>query len=777
MSTLQNKVKKVINSSTDSPEMVEAIQTVSDLMVHRMHTGHTDGPNQENDERLFASLVGYGQDGLKTSAGAPSRGVGGSGIESKKRALRSDLEFRGLHLAEKVLQETKPLYDTVTSLENSVSGISSACETMKSRLESTQTQTDELLKQAERCQQEKEQVDRKLDQVNRFLRNHTLTREEVDMLYNADLNESSQRDEFLDILDRISSIRKQCNSIISQKHHMAGLQILETMAQYQEVGMDRLYQWLHHQSSLLGNPESTKERLEADDVMDSIYQALTVLSTRRAYFNASLDAIVDARRSYVLRSFIKVAKSLTQRLQENSESLHMDSSPSATSESVRVVSDILAWIHQTTASERDIIEPLIELASQASSGTGEEAEEENNSNCGPDNEKIGTKTSSKSSSDYLNDIVSAICKPLKVRIMNILETTYEIVDIARLVDVTMFFYAIFHNLLHPSGSSHDDDNTYDTDTKPDVQNVPVDLCQTMEDLISTAWDRLWGAVAEYRGNIEIQTMVCPSDLSSPVIATETIRKLEEVLSVFEKCLSGSMEVPHSDQIISSMLHDDGSSAQAPPDDRESSEKLSNAVLSDSVSKIVSSLVEPILDGCNKATEGLNFTDKSVFLLNTYQELQSNLSMFESSAPWVQYFASQISDWEEKLSHELYRRLLTSTSCDILPKLRAIQSFCQDKSEGQRLCDIKGLETQALQAALHSFYQILYDMSFNSLGRLKSPRMRERVKRGTAELLIKSHEDISSAVYNKNSGYPDPEKIVRHSTQDLRTILNVDSNSD
>eukprot|EP01138_Halocafeteria_seosinensis_P003114 gb/GECG01003183.1/.p1 GENE.gb/GECG01003183.1/~~gb/GECG01003183.1/.p1 ORF type:complete len:771 (+),score=119.57 gb/GECG01003183.1/:1-2313(+) len=769
MSALHNKVKKVVNLSTDTPEMKEAIQTVSDLIVHPVHENDHDTEQKSqsvDNERLFASLAGSG-DIFGTSSGGSgnsSHNSGGAGgIEAKKRALRSDLEFRGLHLAEKLLEETRPLYDAASELEESVGKIATECQGMKSRLESTQTQTDELLKQAEECQKEKEDVDRRTERINKFLREHTLSREETDTLYNAELSGTEQRDAFLQVLNRISSIRQQCSSVIAKKHHMAGLQILDSMAQYQEVGMDRLYQWLHHQASFLESPESTKEQLEADEVMDSINQALLVLRSRKAYFHASLEAIIEARRSYVLRSFIRMAKSLTQSLTSSENTSHLDSSPNAASESVRVASDLLAWIHQTVASERDILEPLVELSSEEIEAEAEGSEE----NELPSESNHPRKTTH----ECLNNIMSVVCKPLQIRLSNILETTQGFVELVRLVDVAMFFYAVLHQILHPEeeGTTNADQDETDgsADKSSGLSPQTNNLCESIEEFIRNAWGRVWHAVSEYRGSIEMQTMVCPSDLSSPVIATETIRKLEDVLDVFGKNLSGSMEMPARRAIICAMLGMSGDNDQTVSPTTDVTEALN-----ESVSRIVSSLVEPIIEGCKKATEGLNSVDASIFLLNTYQSLQSNLSIFESAAPWVQYLGSCISLEEEKLSDALYHRILGAT--DFLPKLRAVQSFSQDVS-AERLSEVEGMGDTTLETTMNTFYSILYDVSFNALTRLKSPRMRERVKRSTGELLVKSHEEVAAAIQDSRSGYQDTSKIIRHSSDDIRTILNVDRN--
>ena len=46
--------------------------------------------------------------------------------------------------------------------------------------------------------------------------------------------------EFFEALDRVGSIHSSCRSLLSSHHHIAGLELMDAMSNYQEAAYERL---------------------------------------------------------------------------------------------------------------------------------------------------------------------------------------------------------------------------------------------------------------------------------------------------------------------------------------------------------------------------------------------------------------------------------------------------------------------------------------------------------------------------------------------------------
>jgi len=56
--------------------------------------------------------------------------------------------------------------------------------------------------------------------------------------------------------------------------------------------------------------------------------------------------------------------------------------------------------------------------------------------------------------------------------------------------------------------------------------------------------------------------------------------------------------------------------------------------------------------------------------------------------------------------------------------------------------------------------------------LQVPRLRSDACYGLARALAESYELIYSAVMDPNNSYPDPRSLVKHSPEQIRTILEI-----
>ena len=123
---------------------------------------------------------------------------------------------------------------------------------------------------------------------------------------------------------------------------------MDAMALHQEAAYERLYRW-----TLSNLRTITSDSVETNS---QIFKAMQCLQERELLFKYAIDEFIIVRRATVVRNFIEC---LTRGKTTGSIPIESHSS-----DSIRYIGDIFAWIHQALASEKEILESLIKLCNQ-----------------------------------------------------------------------------------------------------------------------------------------------------------------------------------------------------------------------------------------------------------------------------------------------------------------------------------------------------------------------------------------------------------------------------
>ncbi|KAG1712187.1 Conserved oligomeric Golgi complex subunit 6 [Nymphon striatum] len=221
----------------------------------------------------------------------------------------------------------------------------------------TKAQTHELISQTTALQNEGQRLEMKQEVASSFLRTFQLTYDEIRILRGSKDGEIDKS--FFSVLERVKTIHNDCKVLLRTKQQTAGLEIMEMMAMHQEAAYERLYRW--SQGKLFDSPpplsvisicECRMQNLESTEVSQILCLAMKSLKDRPVLFKYTLDEFGTARRAAVVRAFIDALTRGGPGGIPRPIELHSH-------DPIRYVGDMLAWLHQSSASEKECIEGFL----------------------------------------------------------------------------------------------------------------------------------------------------------------------------------------------------------------------------------------------------------------------------------------------------------------------------------------------------------------------------------------------------------------------------------
>uniref|UniRef100_A0A915AZF6 Conserved oligomeric Golgi complex subunit 6 n=4 Tax=Parascaris univalens TaxID=6257 RepID=A0A915AZF6_PARUN len=323
--------------------------------------------------------------------------VGEIDIHTERR-LMEQLEEREIEANREYLEAFGKVNDRVQNFVSLVRSLKAVCDDMAAKIQSNKAKTQDLLTRTAALQEEKKALERKQVLIGEFLRKYSLTAEEETALQGSSVDGTVDSKFFL-ALQRVRQIHEDSKQLLrTNGEHLAALEIMEEMAKKLELAYEVLYRSIQRECRLLN-----VDFLELKGVL---VQSIAAMQDREVLFKYAIEEYTTARRNYIVRAYIDA---LTRGGGGGSpkpiELLSHDP--------LRYIGDMLAWIHQGMASERELLQTLLKL-------------------CRPEvlNEHCMA---------VLSHISEALCRPFKVRVEQALSTESNSVVLYRLSCLFVFY--------------------------------------------------------------------------------------------------------------------------------------------------------------------------------------------------------------------------------------------------------------------------------------------------------------------------------------------------
>uniref|UniRef100_A0A8C3A647 Conserved oligomeric Golgi complex subunit 6 n=1 Tax=Cyclopterus lumpus TaxID=8103 RepID=A0A8C3A647_CYCLU len=421
--------------------------------------------------------------------------------------------------------------------------------------EAAKEQTQDLIVKTNKLQGEKLELRAQVAQA--FLAKFQLSNEETATLRGA--RDAPITEDFFKALSRVKHIHEDVKILLRTNQQTAGLEIMEQMAVLQETSYEQLYRWAQSECRLTQ---------ETCDVCPVLTRAMEALQDRPVLYKYTLDEFGTARRCAVVRGFIDA---LTRGgLGGTPRPIEMHSH-----DPMRYVGDMLAWLHQATASEKEHLEALLKQVTLQ--GVEENMQE------------------------VVGHITEGVCRPLKVRIEQVIVAEPGAVLLYKLSNLLKFYHHTVSSIIGTSVAS---------------------LLISIEEMHILSKKMFFNSLSLHASRLMDKVELPPADLGPTSSLTQTLVLLREVLA----------------------SHD---SSVVPLDARQAD-----------FAQVLSCILDPLLQLCTVSASNLGTADMATYMVNSLYVMKTTLALFEFTDKRLEMLEFQIEAHLDTLINEQASYVLT-----------------------------------------------------------------------------------------------------------------------
>ncbi|XP_043927591.1 conserved oligomeric Golgi complex subunit 6 isoform X1 [Protopterus annectens] len=585
-----------------------------------------------------------------------------------RRNLRGDIERRSLSINEEFVNIFKDVKEELEKIHEDVQEMSTCCQDMTNRLKAAKEQTQDLIVKTTKLQTENQRLELRAQVANAFLSKFQLTAGEMTILRGT--REGSVTEDFFKALGRVKQIHNDVKVLLRTNQQTAGLEIMEQMALLQETSYERLYRWAQSDCRTLTQ--------ESCDIPPVLAQAMEALQDRPVLYKYTLDEFGTARRNAVVRGFIDALTRGGPGGTPRPIEMHSH-------DPLRYVGDMLAWLHQATASEKEHLEALLKLVNLQ--GVEENIQE------------------------VVGHITEGVCRPLKVRIEQVIVAEPGAVLLYKLSNLLKFYHHTISGIVGNSAST---------------------LLTTIEEMHILAKKMFFNNLGLHASKLMDKVELPPPDLGPTTSLNQTLILLREVLA----------------------SHD---SSVVPLDARQA----------DFV-QILSCVLDPLLQMCTVSASNLGTADMATYMVNSLYMMKTALALFEFTDKRLEMLQFQIEAHLDTLVNEQASFVLTRAGLSYIYK--CVQQY---KEEQGPLCNVPSMDAASIKAAMVQFDRYLASpdsLLMPQLSLLLSATIKEQILKQSTELVCRAYSELYAAVMNPSNQYREPESILHRSPHQVQTLL-------
>ncbi|RHZ69762.1 hypothetical protein Glove_279g34 [Diversispora epigaea] len=415
----------------------------------------------------------------------------------QRRNLRGNIERKAIEASINFLEIFGKVNEQLTVIESEIKEMNTFCDEITQSLESANRQTALLLEQSDILKSQRETCKTRKVLIDAFLERFTLSEKEVSILSSS---ESEICPDFFRALKHLQQIHGDCESLLITENQRAGLEIMERMNSIQETAFDKLYRWTQTESRTLSR--------ETQEVPAILRHALRALKQRPVLFQSCLEELVHIKRNAIMRSFTEALTRGGPGGTPRPIEIHAH-------DPLRYVGDMLAWVHQNVASEKEYLEGLFEpkRKEEMRSPYEEGSEEE---------EDITRESDDIIIQDLLDRDLDGTCRPLKTRVEQVLGSHPGAITAYRILNLIQFYNITISRILGPNAS----------------------LSITLQEITESA-SRVFFNTLNNQAEQLLRYIQGPApDLTSPPAVKDTVLQLNEIMASYETSLVTVAEREH-----------------------------------------------------------------------------------------------------------------------------------------------------------------------------------------------------------------------------------------
>ena len=588
----------------------------------------------------------------------------------EQRAARNNREF---------ISSSGEAIALLDEFDRAVSELEGVCAALETELGAARPAAGAFVDEHDRLTGELKRNARQTELVGDFLRDYQLTPAEISALTGG--GSSSGHDatvvalgpDFFAALSRVQSIHRNCRHLLRTHHQRAGLELMDHMSGYQEAAYERLCRWVQSEFRNLGNHDSP-------ELSEDLAQGSAVLMTRPVLFNYCLEELAIARHNALFRRFINALTRGSGEAGGRPIEIHAH-------DPKRYVGDMLAWMHQALANEKELVGQVLRISSRP-----EPAAESKGDSAGAAEDDYMSSLSSQFS--ILDKIFESICRPFRVRVDQVLSSQPNASLLLKLSSLLAFMARTMEPIFGAGGAGSDDGG--ESAASADGNEKPV---AALVAIINECAGLARGAFQEkVKGTGErlVQSPpAAPADLSPPQQLVDGLSQLGTLLN--------------SGDNVDSDLGDAGF--------------------------VMDAFVDPMLEFCRRSSDALvkgkegdpaAVQNSKVYLLNCYHTIISTIGSYASAAEKVSHVQALVDAAIGELVEGEVANVLSKRHCDVAATMGVMQAYTSSDGAAP-LAEDPELSLATLVDCLQKIFTWAATNNLPEILLLKQPRARTIAK--------------------------------------------------
>ncbi|KAI8819828.1 oligomeric Golgi complex subunit 6 [Fimicolochytrium jonesii] len=496
-----------------------------------------------------------------------------------RRSLRGDIERRVMANNTRFLSAFAVVANRVQTMEKEMEQMSFCCQDMEDKLRQATNETSHLIKQTQELKDQSQRCHVRKAIIDVFLARFTLPDAEIAILTSPSHVVGV---EFFDALKRLERISDDCKALLVTEHQEAGFEIMEKMSSYQETAFEKLFRWAQNECRSLNS--------DAPEVTASLKNAMRALKERPVLFQTCIDEVSNIRCSAMVRSFLDALTRGGPGGFPRPIEMHAG-------DPLRYVGDMLAWLHQAATEEREILEAIFDvkaIARRKSQSRTDSVEES------PLDALGGLHVADREAlRQVLDRNMEGTCRPLKVRIEQLLASQEDPITVYRIANLVQFYEGTLIGVLS------------------EQSQLCLTIAEIRESGYKTFYDTLNAHVSELLRSVQTPGM----DLLPPPGIRETVLQLREIMAIYDESL-----------VLSDRREED-------------------------FAKILAALLDPLTQMCVLGAASLPTIENAVYIVNCLLHTQSALKLYPFTTKQVDAIGQQIKAQSDVLVVEEYANII------------------------------------------------------------------------------------------------------------------------
>jgi conserved oligomeric Golgi complex subunit 6 len=580
-----------------------------------------------------------------------------------RRNLRLDVQQDLIDCNGEIVQDFGKVAEQLKRIGAAIQNLQNSCTEIRKHVAAANRETGPMLDEAKTILSDKQQVETKQQLLQAFKAHFVVT--DADL---ATLTSTAEpvNDDFFRILTRVKKIHQDSQILLGAENQRLGLEILEQSSRQLNSAFQKLYRWIQREFKTLD--------LENPQISAGIRRALRVLAERPTLFQNCLDFFAEAREHSLSNNFYAA---LTGAPVDQDHPVMGKAIELSAHDPLRYISDMLAWAHSATVSEREALEVLFisegdEIAKSIQAGIESEPWTRT-----VDDEKIPAFDGRTALNQLVDRDLAGVLRQLKQRTEQVIQSHEDATLSYKIANLVLFYCNIFSSLVGDHSS----------------------MLETLRPLSDTAMRSFRSTMRDHVANLQVDASVGPDDLAPPEFLAEALDTLQVLMKSYDT------------SIITT--------------DRARRIERFQPILQDAL--------DPYLSGCENITRRLRSPHKHIFALNCLLATKDTLHT-HSFADRSEELQSRIDSHEKELTEAVHEWFLRESGlASLVDNIARPEDFVSTYQDPSHLIEI----AQQLDA----FLPTATDDARSFLGQLQDRALARKIIEDAAESFCEDFDGI------------------------------------